>query len=343
MKALVWEGPRLMVMREQEKPRAAANEVVLRVAFAGICGSELSGFLGHNALRVPPLVMGHEFSGEIVGLGETALELNPVLKLGQQVTVNPLICCGHCDYCKSGLNHLCPSRKLIGAHRAGAFAEFVSVPAELVHVLPEGTSTRVGALAEPVAVAVRIAELAGKVQDQTVLVIGAGPIGLLVLQVLKSRGARQVFVADLDAERLEMAGKLGGEILNPKSVDVVGTVREATQGLGASVSVDAVGAAVTRAQCIAATRSAGTVILSGLHEENTQMPTADIIRREISLKGSFAYTPANFAQALEMLIQNKIHLDNIIDAPLEEGGKWFDRLIKAPGNIAKVLLIPSSS
>jgi 2-desacetyl-2-hydroxyethyl bacteriochlorophyllide A dehydrogenase len=342
MKALVWEGPRLMVMREQEKPRAAKSEVVLRVAFAGICGSELSGFLGHNALRVPPLVMGHEFSGKIVELGETALELNPVLKIGQQVTVNPLICCGQCSYCKAGLNHLCPSRKLIGAHRAGAFAEFVSVPAELVHVLPATTSTRVGALAEPVAVAVRIAELAGNVQDQTVLIMGAGPIGLLALQVLKAQRARQVFVADLDLERLEMAEKLGGEILNPKAVDVVGTVREATNGLGATVSVDAVGAAVTRAQCIAATRSNGTVILSGLHEETSQIPAADVIRREITLKGSFAYTPANFAEGLEMLIQNKIHLDNIIEAPLEEGGKWFERLIAAPGNIAKVLLVPTS-
>jgi 2-desacetyl-2-hydroxyethyl bacteriochlorophyllide A dehydrogenase len=342
MKALVWEGPRLMVMREQDTPRAVTSEVVLRVAFVGICGSELSGYLGHNALRVPPLVMGHEFSGEIVELGETALNVNPSLKLGQQVTVNPLICCGHCDYCKSGLNHLCPSRKLIGAHRAGAFAEFVSVPAELVHVLPANTSTRVGALAEPVAVAVRIAELAGTVQDQTVLIMGAGPIGLLVLQILKARGARQVFVADLDAERLEMAGKLGAEILNPKAVDVVGTIKEATNGLGAPVSVDAVGAAVTRAQCIAATRSGGTVILSGLHEEASQMPAADIIRREITLKGSFAYTPANFAQGLEILIQNKIYLDGIVEAPLEEGGKWFERLISAPGNIAKVLLIPTS-
>lgn len=343
MKALVWEGPRLMVMREQEKPRAAPSEVVLRVEFAGICGSELSGYLGHNALRVPPLVMGHEFSGEIVELGEAALEVNPALKLEQQVTVNPLASCGTCDYCKAGLNHLCANRKLIGAHRAGAFAEFVSVPAELVHVLPTGISTRVGALAEPVAVAVRIAELAGNVQDQTVLVMGAGPIGLLVLQVLKTRGAKQVFVADLDAERLEMAGKLGGEMLNPKAVDVVSMIREATNNSGAAVSVDAVGATVTRAQCVAATRSAGTVILSGLHEENTPMPTADIIRREIVLKGSFAYTPANFAQGLEMLIQNKIHLDNIIEAPLEEGGKWFERLISAPGNIAKVLLIPSSN
>jgi threonine dehydrogenase-like Zn-dependent dehydrogenase len=343
MKSLVWEGPRLFVMREQEKPRAASAEVVLRVAFAGICGSELSGYLGHNALRIPPLVMGHEFSGEITELGEMALEVNPLLKLGQRVTVNPLASCGACDYCKRGLNQLCPSRKLIGAHRAGAFAEFVSVPAELVHVLPEQTSTRIGALAEPVAVAVRIAELAGNVLNQTVLIIGAGPIGLLTLQVLKLNGAKQVFVADLDLERLAMSVPLGGEPLNPKALDVVNTVREATAGLGAVVAIDAVGAAVTRAQCVSASRSAGTVILSGLHEETSQIPAADIIRREITLKGSFAYTPDNFSHGLELLYQNKIRLDNMIQAPLEDGGKWFERLIHAPGKIAKVLLIPSSS
>jgi threonine dehydrogenase-like Zn-dependent dehydrogenase len=341
MKSLIWQGPRLFVMTEQEKPRAAVGEVVLRVAFAGICGSELSGYLGHNALRVPPLVMGHEFSGEIVELGETALEINNALKLGQQVTVNPLASCGTCDYCKNGLNHLCASRKLIGAHRAGAFAEYVSVPAELVHVLPASISTRVGALAEPVAVAVRIAELVGNVQNQTVLVMGAGPIGLLALQVLKARGAKQVFVADLDLERLEMAAPFGGEMLNPKMVDVVSTVREATHKVGAIASVDAVGTAITRAQCVAATCSAGTVILSGLHEETSQIPAADIIRREIVVKGSFAYTPANFSQGLEMLGQHKIGLDHVIDAPLEEGSKWFERLIHAPGNISKVLLVPT--
>jgi threonine dehydrogenase-like Zn-dependent dehydrogenase len=123
-------------------------------------------------------------------------------------------------------------------------------------------------------------------------------------------------------------------------VDVVRTVQDATD-LGATVSVDAVGTAVTRRQCIAATRPTGTVILSGLHEETSDMPVADVIRREIVLRGSFAYSPANFAAAVDLLRQGAIRLDPwIVEAPLADGGAWFDRLIDAPGNVSKVLLVP---
>lgn len=341
MKALVWEGPRLMVMHEQANPAPDHGQVLLRVAYAGICGSELSGYLGHNALRVPPLVMGHEFSGEIVAIGAGALEVQPGLAVGQAVTVNPLASCGSCHHCVRGLNHLCGQRKLLGASLPGAFAEFIRVTAEQVHVLPLGMTARIGALTEPVAVGVRIGELAGEVSNEAALVLGAGPIGLLALQVLQARGAKRVFIADLDPERLAMGGALGGEVLNPRALDVVGTVREATGGLGVAVSVDAVGTAGTRAQCVAATRSAGTMILSGLHEETSAMPASEIIRREIVVKGSFAYSPANFRQALELLAQGTIRLDPwIIEAPLEDGGKWFERLIEAPGNVSKVLLVP---
>ncbi len=341
MKALVWEGPRVMNMREMEMPKPAANEILLRVAYAGICGSELSGYLGHNALRVPPLVMGHEFAGEIAALGENARVANPNLQEGMRVTVNPLQYCGVCEFCTSGLVQLCLTRKLIGVHRPGAYAEFVSVPASLVSPLPDGMSLETGALTEPVAVAVRLAELAGDVRGQDALVVGAGPIGLLALQVLKLRGAARVFISDLDAERLAMGAAFGGEPLNAREVDVVKTVRDATNGLGVFASIEAVGTAITRANAIAATRSTGTVVLAGLHEEMGMMPVADAIRREIILRGSFCYTSSNFAEALQLLANEEIHLAPwIVQAPLEQGGEWFERLLNAPGNVAKVLLVP---
>jgi threonine dehydrogenase-like Zn-dependent dehydrogenase len=340
MKALVWEAPRVMRMREHEKPVAAGDEVVIRVAYAGICGSELSGYLGHNSLRVPPLVMGHEFSGQIIELGEDATAINPKLSLNQPVTVNPLYCTADSELQRRGLDQLCPSRRLVGAHRPGAYAEFVAVPAKSVTVLPSGMSLRTGALTEPVACGVRIGELSGDVAGQDCLIIGAGPIGLLALQTLKLKGAARVFIADLDKERLAMGEGLGGIALDPRQQDVVKTVQEAT-GLGVSVAVDAVGAAITRRQCIAATWPTGTVILSGLHEEVSEMPAADIIRREIVVRGSFSYSPANFAAAVELLDQEKIRLDPwIVEAPLADGGAWFDRLIDAPGNVSKVLLVP---
>lgn len=339
MRALVWEAPRTMVMREQEQPAPGPDEALIKVGFAGICGSELSGYLGHNALRVPPLVMGHEFSGELVALGATAR--NSGLAEGQIVTVNPMISCGECRYCRDGLVQLCRARQLIGAHRPGAFAEYVAVPAANVHLLPAGMSLHTGALAEPVAVAVRIAALAGSLAGETALVLGAGPIGLLALQTLRLQGAERVFVSDLDPARLEIAAALGGSPVDARSQDVVQQVGAATGQDGVAVAVDAVGTARTRAQCVGATRSAGMVILSGLHEESSQMPAAEIIRREIRVQGGFCYTHADFARAIELLAQGAIRLDPwVVEEPLAAGGSWFERLLNAPGAVAKVLLKP---
>ena len=341
MEALVWTAPRKMEMQTQPNPEVKPGEVLIKVAYAGICGSELSGYLAHNALRIPPLIMGHEFSGEITSIDDEAAALNPRLALGQPVTVNPLSCTGESELQARGMDHLCPTRQLLGAHRPGAYAEYVAVPAQSAIPLPEGISLRQGALTEPVGCAVRIGELAGSVRDQTCLIIGAGPIGLLTLQIFLGQNAGQIFIADIDPERLAMGAALGGEAVDPGQHDVVNVVREATNGQGASVSVDAVGAAVTREQCVSATQSTGTVILSGLHEEISAMPAADIIRREIVVRGSFAYSPANFVLALNLLVQKKIRLDPWIEeASLSTGGAWFDRLIEAPGNVSKVLLVP---
>ncbi|HRJ42272.1 MAG: alcohol dehydrogenase catalytic domain-containing protein [Caldilineaceae bacterium] len=340
MKSLVWEAPRSMILRETPMPAVAPDEVLIRVAYGGICGSELSGYLGHNALRVPPLVMGHEFSGEITEMGAEAEGANPALKRGAWVTVNPLYCTADSVWQRRGLDHLCPSRRLVGAHRPGAYAEYVAVPAKTVSRLPAGMSLRTGSLTEPTACGLRIGELAGDVAGQVCLIIGAGPIGLLALQSLRLKGAQQVFIADLDGERLAMGAALGGIPLAPRQTDVVQAVKAAT-GDGAALAVDAVGSAVTRRQCVAAVQPTGTVILSGLHEEVSEMPAADIIRREIVVKGSFAYSPANFAQALGVLARGEMGLDPwIVEAPLGDGGAWFDRLIDAPGNVSKVLLKP---
>lgn len=340
MRALVWEAPRVLAEREIPTPVPAANEVLIRVAYAGICGSELSGYLGHNALRVPPLIMGHEFSGEIVEVGSDAQTLNPSIATGQTVTVNPLFTPDQSDWNRRGLDQLSPTRQLLGAHRPGAYAEYVAVPASTVTPLPTGMTLRIGSLTEPTACGVRIGVHAGDVSGRSCLILGAGPIGLLALQVLLINGAARVYIADLDAERLAMGEALGGTPLNPRAVDVVQTVASATGG-GVPVAVDAVGTATTRAQCVAALMPTGTLILSGLHEETGAMPVAAIIRKEIVARGSFAYAPADFARALDLLEQDKIRLDPwIVEAPLGEGAAWFERLLDAPGNVSKVLLIP---
>jgi threonine dehydrogenase-like Zn-dependent dehydrogenase len=173
-----------------------------------------------------------------------------------------------------------------------------------------------------------------------VLVIGAGPIGLLAVEVLREKGAR-VFCADLDPERLAMASDVGAEAIEPRSEDTVTRVREATDGLGAAVTLDAVGTAATRAQAVAATRPAGLVLLSGLHAEASDFPASDVIRREIVVRGTFCYTAEDFAEAIRAVAGGRLTLYPwVIEAPLGNGGAWFDRLVKAPGDVSKVLLVP---
>ncbi|MGC9466994.1 MAG: zinc-dependent alcohol dehydrogenase [Anaerolineae bacterium] len=341
MKALVWVGPREMELREASIPSPLAGEILIKVAYCGICGSELSGYLGENALRKPPLVMGHEFSGKIVALGRQVKAAHPTLEVGSNVTADPMVFDGTCEYCMEGLNHLCANRTLIGAHRPGAFAEYVAVPAQQVFLLPQDVDLRSGALSEPVACAVRIAELAPSVRGQDVAIFGAGAIGILTLQVLLHQGAARVFVSDTNTDRLRVAADLGAEPLNPRSEDVVARVLRATAGEGVPLSIDAVGKAITRAQCVAVTRRGGQVTLSGLHEESSAVPVADIIRKELTAQASFCYTPADFTEAIRLLEEGVIAPGSwVTDAPLDEGRMWFERLIEGPEGAVKVLLRP---
>ena len=341
MEALVWEGPRSMTLREWPDPVPAEGEVLIDVAYVGICGSELGGYLGHNALRVPPLVMGHEFSGTVTAVGQgTQTDLKP----GDRVTCNPMVPCGDCEFCDEGAPHLCARRSLIGAHRPGAFAAQVAAPARATYRIGEGVSMQAGAMVEPFAVGIRIGRIAGDVAGKSVLVIGAGPIGLLAIQVLRNQGAAKVYCADLDPDRLEMARSFGAEVIDPNSADTVKMVREGTGGSGVALTVDAVGSAQTRAQAVAATRSGGTVLLSGLHAEASDFPASEVIRREIVVKGAFCYTAEDFADALSAVADGSLSLgDWVVEAPLGDGGKWFDRLVDNPGNVSKVLLVPGRS
>jgi 2-desacetyl-2-hydroxyethyl bacteriochlorophyllide A dehydrogenase len=339
MKALIYEGPRLMNMRDVPEPTPGPDEVLIQVAYSGICGSELSGYLGQNTLRRPPLIMGHEFSGTIVALGDLAVAYNPVLAIGQRVTVNPLGYCGYCRYCMGGRHQLCPRRELLGAHRPGSFAAFVTAPARGVHPLPDNISMEHAALTEPMACALHAAQIAGCSALDRAVVIGLGPIGLLTLQVLKSFGVTLICATDTDPDRRAMGAHFGVTTLDPLAEDVARYVQNTTDGLGADVIFDAVGMQATRHQSIDLVATAGRVVLIGLHEEQSAIPINPIIRREISLLGSFSYTPNIFAEALAWLSAARIEIDPwLLKAPLAEGRACFERLLGQPGPVAKILL-----
>jgi len=329
MFALVYEAPLQMNMRQVPIPVLQPDEVRIRVAYSGICGSELSGYEGKNSLRQPPLIMGHEFSGHIEAIGNAVDR--PDLKVGAAVTANPLVSCRQCRYCLRGRQQLCPNRKLLGAHLPGSNAEFVAIRADAVFMIPPELPLTIAALVEPAACAIHAAALAMPAPDEQGLVVGAGPIGLMVIQALVDRGIGQVFCIDLNAERLAMAKKLGAipatfESLANQPVDIV---------------VDAVGISATRQGCAHVVRAGGRIVWIGLHESDTTLPVNDFIRREIATYGSFAYTPIDFDNALKALAEKRIMLEDTWTQVelLENGTACFEKLLHgAP--ISKIWLTP---
>jgi len=341
MKALVYEGPRQLNIRELPEPTLEADEVLIKVAYSGICGSELGGYLGHNSLRKPPLVMGHEFSGEIIALGAATAKQRPELTIGQRVTVNPLIHSEQCHSraCAEGRRNLCQQREILGIHRPGSYADYVKAPAQNVYPLPDGLSLEHAALAEPLGCAVRAAKLAGCTPMDKVLITGLGPIGLLILQAIQRFGVTDITVTDTDPDRRAIAGEFGVRVVDPLAEDVVALLKAETHSAGVDVAIDAVGATVTRKQCIDAAVLGGRVIFVGLHEDNSTLPVNDIIRKEINLQGSFAYAPLDFEDALAWLAASWIKIDPwLVKAPLAEGQARFEQLLGRPGPVAKILL-----
>ncbi len=339
MQALVWEGPRQMNMREVATPEPAIDEVLIRVAYSGICGSELGGYLGHNSLRVPPLIMGHEFSGEIVSLGENAATINLKLATGQQVTVNPLISPPWSKAALRGRHNLTLPRNILGIHRPGSYAEYVTAPASNVYPLPVGMSLEHAALTEPLGCALRAARLSGATATDRVLITGLGPIGLLTLLAVKAMGVQTIIATDTDADRIAIGRHFGVQVLNPLQDKVVQTVREVTNGDGVDVAIDAVGATATRRECLDAVRGGGKVIFTGLHDEESNIQANLLIRNEINVQGSFAYTPLDFEDAFQWLAEGRIEIDPwLLKAPLSDGGACFERLLSKPGPVAKILL-----
>jgi len=339
MQALVWEGPRQMNLRDVADPQVPANEVLIKVVYSGICGSELGGYLGHNSLRKPPLIMGHEFAGEIVALGDQATTIKSTLAVGQRVTVNPLISSPWSSAALKGRHNLTLPRNILGIHRPGSYAQYITAPAANVYPLPDGMSLEHAALTEPMACALRAAKLSGCAATDRVLITGLGPIGLLVLQVVKAFGVQEIFATDTDADRRAIGEHFGVRVLNPQTDNVVEIVRQATNNEGVDMAIDAVGATATRREAIEAVTPGGKVIFTGLHSEESNIQANYIIRNEINIQGSFAYTPLDFEDAFEWLVKGRIEIDPwLLKAPLAEGGAMFEKLLNNPGPVAKILL-----
>jgi L-iditol 2-dehydrogenase len=344
MKALMLAKYGHLEMTELPQPTPDADEVLVRVAACGICGSDVHGYDGSSGRRIPPIVMGHEAAGVIAAVGSDVRTFTE----GDRVTFDSTVYCGACGPCMRGEVNLCDRRQVLGVscgdyRRAGAFAEFVSVPARIVYRLPDALSFAEASMLEAVAVAVHGVSLAQISKDTTALVVGAGTIGLLTLQALKAAGCKQALIADVDDSRLALAKTLGAnETLNADK-ELVAEVLGRTAGAGVDVVVEAVGRNETVKSCIDSVRKGGTVVLVGNISPEVTISLQKVVTRQIRLQGSCA-SAGEYPQAIEWMASGAIRVKPLITAiaPLEEGPQWFERLHAREPNLMKVVLTPGT-
>ncbi len=343
MKALLLEKYMELGYQEVPEPTIGPDEVLIRVKACGICGSDVHGLDGSTGRRIPPIVMGHEAAGVIEAVGANVKGWGP----GDRVTFDSTVSCGQCYFCARGEINLCDNRQVLGVscgefRRHGAFAELVSVPARILYKLPESLGFAQAAMIEAVSIAVHAVNITPKTLGDTAVVVGSGMIGLLTIQAAKAAGFARVFAVDLDDNKLAAALRLGADAaFNPKTVDVPKAIQELTNGRGADVALEAVGAAAPIKTAIMSVKKGGTVTLIGNIAPNIELPLQAVVTRQIRLQGSCA-SAGEYPACIELLANGTIKVDEIISAraPLADGADWFKRLYAHEPNLMKVILEP---
>jgi len=346
MKSLLLSAYNQLEIAEMPLPNAGEGEVLVRVEACGICGSDVHGYDGSSGRRIPPIVMGHEAAGTVAAVGGGV----DGYTRGDRVTFDSTVFCGACFYCRRGETNLCNRRQVIGVscgdyRRHGAFAEFVAVPERIVHRLPAEIPFAEAAMLEAVSVAlhaVRVSQAAG---GETVLVVGAGMIGLLTIQAARAAGCGPIVATDLDATRLRLAKQMGAdEVLQCSGAELTAEVLQLTGSHGADLTYEAVGRNETVAAAIECTRKGGTVTLIGNIQPEVTLPLQKVVSRQLRLQGSCA-SAGEFPQAIAMMAAGKIKAGPLISAVarLEEAPQWFGRLHAGEPNLMKVVLTPGAS
>lgn len=337
MKALVYTAPHRVETQVHPDPSPGAGEVVVRVRAAGVCGSDLLGFLGKSKKRVPPLILGHEIGGEVAAVGSGVGDLKP----GERVAVMPLITCGTCVHCRRGRNSVCEKRVLLGMNVAGGFAEFTRMPRACVYKVPAAMDFLSASMIECLATPANLFENHIRGPVESVAVFGAGTQGILALQMAKVRGAGRIFVVDVQDARLAVAQRLGARPIHAKKADPVAAILEATGGQGCDVVVDAAGYSPTRQQGLKVAARGGVLALVGLSDPATELDVMDIINREIEIHGIYGYAPADFQKALGLVVSGQVDVTSWVrEFPLADGQRILDQLTSQPGDLVKASLTP---
>ena len=327
MKALVYTAPHEVTYRDEPAPSRGTEEVLLHIDAAGICGSDMHAYHGHDPRRVPPLILGHELSARVVeGPGE-----------GRRVTVNPLITCGRCEYCVQGRDNLCAHRTMIGMTRAGGFAELMTTAASSVIDIPQDISVRAAALTEPAATALHAIAIATRalvrpLPECNVLVLGGGAIGMLAALLLQSYGVRRISVGETNALRR-------ASLTNATQAHVYDPARE--QPSGADLVLDAVGAGATRTTALGAVKPGGVVMHVGLMDWASEIDMRKLTLAEITLIGTYTYTTTDLRAAVAALAGGAFgDLAWVEERPLADGAAAFRDLHEGRSAAAKIILRP---
>ena len=337
MRALVYHGPKDMTVENWPLPSPAPGQVRLRTAFVGICGSDVHGWLGITGRRTPPMVMGHELSGIVDALGEGVTGW----KIGDRVTVQPTFSCGSCDYCKEGLNNICPTREFMGALSCnGAFMDAFCVPAENLCKLPDNVSLETGALIEPFAVAYRGVRHAGDISGKTVMICGAGTIGLMVLKVCKMLGAKTIVIVDLSDDRLALAKQHGADVLINGKSDIGAELTARGIRDQIDIAIEAVGVSPTVQQTVDFVKTRGRIIWIGNSAPMVSLNMQTVVTKELNIQGSYIYTDADFRECVRLLSEQPQDFTGIISQVIsvEEAGAVFEELSQGATAKIKVLI-----
>ena len=343
MKALVLEAYNKLVFRDFPDPELEQDEVLIRVKACGICGSDVHGMDGSTGRRNPPIVMGHEASGEIVEVGSGVAKW----KVGDRVTFDSTIYPLNDWYTLKGHYNLSDNRKVLGVspseyRRHGAFAEYVAVPEHILYSIPDQVSFVEAAMVEPVAVAAHALKLSPFSIGDSVMVVGSGMIGSFVIKLLKIAGAGKVIAVDTDSAKADLARTFGADqFINPLSGKSDEIVLEETNGRGVDLAIEVVGSTAAINTAISNTRKGGAVTLVGNVSATVTIPLQAIVTKQIRLQGSCAIC-GEYEEVLSMMEKGILDVNPLLSkvAPLAEGAEWFQRLYKKEKGLNKVILVP---
>ncbi len=331
MKSLVYTAPNEVQLLDRPEPEMADGDVVLRIDAAGICGSDMHAYHGHDPRRHPGLVLGHEFAATVI---ESAA---PLWAIGQRVTGNPLITCGRCDYCLQGRDNLCSERTMVGMTRPGAFAQRMSIPGRCLIALPDTLSSVAAALTEPAATALHAINLSMKclvrpLPECRVLILGGGAIGMLAALLLRHHGVRDLRVAETNPLRRASIDKHARCVsFDPRDTAVADNSFQYV--------IDAVGSAATRTAALAAVAPGGVVMHIGLQDWASVIDMRKLTLAEITLLGTYTYSQADLRATVAHLARGAFgDLSWVQTRPLSEGAAAFADLHAGRTASAKVVL-----